>query len=155
MAEQQSDRRPTEITIDAIKKHKISISLGSLGVIIGALWAAHGRLVLHVDRYFISSAEANELQQQVKEAADTAKAAAKIAQDTSTALFRYIRGEQLKDAREALETLKGQHSDTLLWERANGENDLSRARKRELEARIRAREAQITCMELGRDDCVL
>lgn len=114
---------------------------------IGAVWSFHQWLgASHLPAHLMTRAEAQTLQQEVKAAVDTAKAAATAAKQTSDRLFDYIERQELKEERAALERLQGDLADTLLWENANGANDLSRARKTELERRIRDAQERIRCL---------
>lgn len=115
---------------------------------IGAFWGFHEWVgKVHLPVHLMTRAEAQSLGEQVKAAADTAKTAADAAKQTSDRLFDYIEREQLRDERAALERLEGDLQDTLLWENANGANDLSRARKTDLTRRIADARERIRCLE--------
>ncbi len=125
--------------------------LGTLATAATAVWAFSGRVhdvvARHVDRYFFSTAEAQTLLSEVKQAAETAKKAADIASDTADQLLRYMQRQELKEERALLDRLRGELADTELWESQNGANALSRARKADLIGRIDATLARIRCLE--------
>jgi hypothetical protein len=154
MASTQRSETPIEIDLHALKRRKFVVSGGALIVLIGVLWLGHGKLTEHLDVYMISTAEGQVLTQQVKEAADAARQAALSVQEVGRSLVDYIKLQDIKDARERLNNLRGSLSETQLWESANGANDISRARKADLEAQISVIEGYIQCIEAGRSTCV-
>jgi hypothetical protein len=122
---------------------------GWMSVVVAAIagsWGFHEWVgKSHLPVHLMTRAEAQTLQQEVKAAADTAKAAAQAATETSRRLFDYIERQELKEERATLDRLKGDLQETLLWESQNGENALSRSRKADLNARIRETEERIRC----------
>jgi nucleoid-associated protein YejK len=117
-----------------------------------AIWGFSGKIhdviARHVDRYFFSTAEAQTLLSEVKDAAEIAKDAAETANATTVELIRYIKRQDLKEHRVELDRLRGDLADTELWESTNnGANSLSRERKADLERRIEATLSAIRCLE--------
>lgn len=131
---------------------KALIWVGSLAAAAMAIIAfsgrIHGAMAGHVDRFFISTAEAQALTADVKKAVDTATKAVDLATETSEDLRRYLQRQELKEERALLDTLKGELADTELWESTNGANALSRARKADLVRRIDDAVARIRCREI-------
>src|SRR5262245_53588903 len=115
---------------------KVTISVATMVALAVGLWSFHGWLGGHLDKNFFSEAEAQTLSQQVKQAADAAKEASQAAKANGDTLNKYISQQDLKSAREQLAAKEGQLSETQLWETANQPNDISRARKRDLQDQI-------------------
>lgn len=138
------------------KPQKITVSVATLAAGIVGLWYFHGWLGGHLDRSFFSEAQAQGLSEQVKQAADAAKQASQAASQTSQTLTRYITAQEVKTARERLNILQGQLSETQLWEASNAPNDISRARKADLQSQIEAMKVYISCLERSpQQDCSL
>lgn len=126
-------------------------------VIIVGLWALHQWVGLHLEVHLLSRADAAELKDQIsqvaaaaKEASTAAMQASQAAAQTSEALSMYIVQQELKNARDRLSALQGQLSETQLWEASNKANDISRARKLDLERQIQALKEQVECLKQGR-----
>ncbi len=134
------------IDVDKLKKAKLHISLPLFAVLLALAWKGDDGVIYWLDTAFISEAEAEEWTEQLKGAVD-------VANDTSMALLTYIRRQELRDSRTALQRLEDQLNETLLWESENGENQISLARKDDIEDRIEVREDQIDCLEQGGTDC--
>ena len=137
--------------MDDRQKRRGIIWAASIAGAAATIWSLAGRVHdatwRHVDRFVISTAEGQELQKEVRDAAKQATDAAKIATDTSNALVGYIARQDLKEERRGLERLKGDLADLGLWESTNGANDQSRRRRAELMARIYESEERIRCLE--------
>lgn len=145
----------TPITIGrAIKL--LSIAATSLGV----LWAIHVWVGGHIEFHLMTKAEAAELKNEIsavaqaaKDASTAAKEASQAAAQTGQALQMYIQQQELKTARERLSALQGQLSDTQLWEASNRANDISRARKADLQRQIDVLRDYVQCLQNGRSLC--
>lgn len=138
-------------------KQKVSVSIAGAGVILVALVGFHTFLAGHTSRIFVSEAEAGELaaevQQQIKDISESAKRAADAAASAVFELRSHVAGEEIKAARNKMDELRGEISTTLLWESANGANDISRARKRDLEIQFERTAAYVQCLEAQRPNC--
>lgn len=142
--------------LDANRKVVISVSALAAIVVVG--WQFHEWTGRHLNTHLMSRAEAQTLHmaqnEQIKQAADAAKEAANAATETARLLRDHIKGEELKSARERLNQLRGQLSETQLWESTNGgANDISRARKADLNSQIEVLSTLIACLEAGRNNC--
>lgn len=127
---------------------KVKTWLGAAALVAGSLWGFHQWLgKVHLPVHLMTRAEAQTLGEQVKQASDAATRAAESAERVSQRLFDYIADQELKEERAKHERLEGELQDTLLWESQNGENQISRARKADLEARIIESTRRIRCLE--------
>ena len=153
----KTEEQSIDLDLENIKKRRITIRIGTVASLfaaaaIGLTWGNQW-IITMLDRSFYSEAQAQVLQDQVKEAADAAKQAAQSVENVSRDLTQYVKQQDLKSARERLNVLKQQLSETQLWESSNGANDISRARKIELAAQIEIVTAYIQCMEAQRPVC--
>jgi hypothetical protein len=133
------------------KTRKGLIWAGSIVGALSVIWTfggkVHDAVWRHVDLYVVSEVEAAELQAEVKAAAETATQAAEAVTAIASQLSDYIERQDLKEERGNLERLNGELTETRLWESANGENAMSRARKADLERRIAETQERIRCLE--------
>jgi len=134
------------IDLDKLKKAKLHISLPVFFALLALAWKGDDGIIYWLDTAFISEAEAEDWTAQIKGAVD-------VSNTTSMMLLDYIRRQELRDTRTALLRLEDQLEETLLWESENGENQISRARKDDIEERIDVRENEIECLVEGRSDC--
>lgn len=122
------------------KKHKVTISVGSIIFGLALLWGAHKFIASHAGKYFLPVAAAEELTQKVEEALMTSA-------ENSAILTNFIRRTEIRDAREKVDSLRSELQATLLWESANGENEISRARKSDINREITRYENYVACIE--------
>lgn len=138
----------TGIDLTNLKTKRITFSVGGLILVAGGLWGAHEYTSAHLNDIFMPIAAAEEL-------ADKVDQALARSEENSERLVTFINRQELKEARQQLKDLLGQLQETLLWESANEENSISRARKRDLETDIDSQESYIICLEAGRRNCDL
>lgn len=154
MSDRRSTDSPIDLTLSDLRKRRIIVSLSTMLGLGGAgLWA-HQRLGEHMDAHFTSTAEAQVLSDSVRSASESARKAAESADSTSKALTAYISHQDLKDAKQRLNVLNEQLSGTKLWEATNPANEISRARKADLERQIAVLATYIACLEAERSYCV-
>lgn len=122
------------------KKHKVTISFGTVVFVAVCLYGLHQYLAHHLKAIFIPTAVAEELTQKVEKALMTSA-------DNSATLLNFMRRQEVKDSREKINTLKGELQNTLLWESANGENEISRARKKDINEEILRYDNYISCVD--------
>lgn len=138
-------------------KQKVTLTLAGIALIGGAMIATHAFLAQHAARYFVSTAAAQTAQAQqalqIKEIADIAREAAQAAKQTADTLATHVRGQELKEARQRLDMLRKDLFDAQISESTHGPNDLTRARKRELEPAIERQRSYVDCLEAGRPNC--
>ena len=134
------------IDLDKMKKAKLHISLPVFFVLLALAWKGDDGIIYWLDTAFISEVEAEEWTEQIKGAVE-------VANSTSMMLLDYIRRQELRDSRTALQRLEDQLNETLLWESENGENLISIARKDDIGDRIDLREDEIECLVAGGSDC--
>lgn len=128
------------------RKSKVTVSLGTIAVCALLLWGAHEYTVYHLDGVFMSAAQAESLTEKVEQALQKST-------ENSEQLLKFVHRIELSDAREQLDNLRGQLQETELWEAANGENEISQARKRDLRQRIDRQEDKVDCLERGEVNC--
>jgi hypothetical protein len=107
----------------------------------------YDKLVVHLDGIFVSEAQAQTLQRDVKEAVDKATSAAEIATEAAQDLQRYIARQTLEEARRTLRSDRDQLADLELRESQDGANSLSRSMKAALRLRIESGEERVRCLE--------
>lgn len=157
---------PHEDDVDeAIAKAPITIGRlikwgSGIATLIAGVIAAHHFLGAHLEFHLLSKAEAAELKEQITAAANAAKEASTAAKDasqaaaqTGQALAKYIQQQELKTARERLSALQGQLSETQLWEASNKANDISKARKADLQRQIDVLKEYVDCLKAGASLC--
>lgn len=135
-------------------RQKITISIAAIMSGLAGAWQGHEWVASHAAKHFIGSAYAGELTEQIKSAADAAKQAAQASQSIATELKAHVRAEELRNARAELERYATELSQTQLWEKANGSNELSRKRIFELTNLIARKKQYVECLEAGRSDCL-
>lgn len=131
-----------------------ALVLGVPGLFAGS-WTFHNWLATHMGAHLFTTAAAQTLSNQVQQASNAAKTAAESTQQLAEAFKRHIDGEDLKYARDKVDTLTEQLSSTKLWESANGANEISRARREDLERQLERMRSYVTCLEIGRPNCRL
>lgn len=157
MANETSDRarKPGGFLLDG--KQKVTITLAGLSVAGALLIATHTFLARHTSKYFVQTASAQEahgdLTRQIRDASDAANKAASAAQQAVSELRSHVAGEDLNRARSKIDTLRGEISATQLWESTNGANEISRARRQDLERQLERTIAYAACLEAQRPNC--
>jgi len=136
----------TTFDTESLKKLKLKISVPALILLLAVVWKGDDGVIFWLDTAFISEVEAEEWTEQIKGAVE-------VANSTSMMLLDYIRRQEIRDSRTALQRLEDQLEETLLWESENGENLISIARKNDIEDRIDVREDEIECLVTGGTDC--
>jgi acyl-CoA reductase-like NAD-dependent aldehyde dehydrogenase len=135
------------------RKTRMTLWIMAIPVAITVSLLSHKYIDGHIDRFMFSEVQAQTLTDQVEKAANAAQEASQAASATGRALTTYMRNQDLKETRERLSVREGQLSDTLLWESSNGANDISRARKADLQREIEDLKALLRCYEAVRPDC--
>lgn len=147
------DKQDDEAVVK-INFKRIAIVTGAITAVAGALVGAHVWLGAHLGAHLMTSAQGVELGAQLKQIADAAKQTAQAASDTAKALNNHLASEELKEAKAKLSVLTEQLSGTMLWESEHGANDISKARKRDLEEQINRVKEYLQCVDAGRSTCV-
>lgn len=142
------------------RSQKLVIGTASLLGVIATLWGFHRFLGTHLEVHLMPRAEADTRREllidQIHAATDAAMQAAGAAQITAAALEQHVALESLAQSRARVDILREQLSSTQLWEKANGgENDVSRARKRDLDNQLERTRDYIACREAARFGCSL
>lgn len=139
-------------------KQRVTATIAGLALFAAAAIGTHAFLSRHVGHYFVRSASAqtanDAFTQQIKKASDAAQSAAQAAQQAIGELRTHVAGEELHAARNKIDTLRTEISNTKLWESANGPNDVSRGRLIELENALERTRAFVNCLEQQRPNCV-
>ncbi|MEO8466225.1 MAG: hypothetical protein ABI640_12850 [Gammaproteobacteria bacterium] len=149
--EHGNGRRPFKLD----GRQKVTISLATALAFIVGLWQFHEWTGRHLKDHLVSTQIGSELAMQIHEAVDAAKQSAKASETIGRSLSLHIAGQDLKEAHIKLDTAKTDLATTQLWESVNGANEISRARKRELEFQIERTTGYIACREASRESCVL
>jgi hypothetical protein len=120
---------------------------GSTVAIVIGLWGFHTWLASdHLPKHLITTAQAQELRSEVKGAVEAAKIAGDKASAASDAATQATVEVRVFLAQQELSRLQGELSQTKLWESQNGENDVSKRLKRELEDRIATSQHALLCL---------
>lgn len=148
-------------TTDGTPHDETTVSLKFVLLVVAAVttgltgaWGFHKFLATHVEFHLTPKAAAAELDAKILSASTAAKSAAEAAQKIGSALEMHISEEKLSKARELLSAKREQLSTTQLWETANRPNDISRARKVELQGQIDVLREYVRCLEQFRSVCV-
>jgi hypothetical protein len=152
--EDRFDRHDQDEGVVKLNFKRIGIMFSVAGVVVSAFVGAHLWLGSHLAAHLYTATQGAELSGQLKQIADSATKTAQAASDTAKALNAHIAAEDLKNAKRRLDTLNEQLSSTLLWESSNHPNDISRARKADLQYQINTVKEYIECMNQGRYNCV-
>ena len=131
--------KPINIDPAALKKKRISISVGGVIALIVILIGTHEYIADHTQSKFISTVRADEIAQVAQTALDKSTQA-------NENLLTYIKRAEIKDVREKIEQYRDQIQETELWEAANGENQISKARKKDLSGRLELATEQRDCL---------
>jgi hypothetical protein len=144
-------RRPKASSWVFDGKQKITMSLAGIALLAAGAIAVHSFVATHASTYFVRSASAqlasDGVARQIREVGDAAKSAAQAAQQAVAELHAHVDGERIAAARARIDVLRGEISNTQLWESANGANDISRARRRDLESQLARTIAYVECLE--------
>lgn len=136
------------------RKAKTTISVGAIVSALAMIWPTHEWIAMHATRELLEhSLQAQEINKQIKKAADAAQQAAEAAQMVALTLADHVAQTDLADARKRLDLAKTDLATTQLWEAANKPNEITRARIRDLQAQIDRVSAWINCRENGRPNC--
>lgn len=127
-------------------KTTVGVSVGSLLLLIAAVWQGPGMVIAWADQTFVTDAEIAQLQIEVKEAVDTAN-------ETNELVTDYIKGERIDELRKTIEGAEDLLVDLDFYEKENGVNSLTRDRRSELKRRITRAEDELDCIKRGGKNC--
>lgn len=130
---------PINIDPAALKKKRISISVGGAIALVVILIGGHEYVADHTQSKFISTVRADEI-------AQVAQTALEQSTQANNNLLAYIKRAEIKEVSEKIEQYKDQIQETELWEAANGENPISKARKKDLGSRLEIATEQRDCL---------